>query len=245
MISRARLKFLRSLARKKERREHGQLLLEGPRVVEEAVRAGVVETLFLADAVEMETTLPVERLDGPDVDALQETRNSAGVFALARDPVRPFDASLVEGDAPLVLADGMADPGNLGTVIRTAAALGFGAVVCAEGSVEATNPKVVRATAGALFQIPVLRGSRDELTAAGYALWAADAGGEPVRDADTRPARVALLLGNEPRGIDPAARSEAARVVSVPMAAGVESLNVAAAAAILMDRIRTLQVAHP
>ena len=245
MISRARLKFLRSLARKKVRREEGRLLLEGARVVHEALRAGVVEELFLAESVEIPegaSGVPMDRLSRPDVEALSETRASAGIYALAADPVRKWDAGAWSEDSLVLLADGVADPGNLGTLIRTAAAMGFAGVAVSAGSVEPTNPKVVRASAGALFQIPVMTAGVDHLRAAGFAIWAADGRGDSIADVPGRPRRVALVLGNEPRGHDTPIRAEADRIVSVSIASGVESLNVAIAAGILMDRLRTLPV---
>jgi TrmH family RNA methyltransferase len=246
MIARARLKFLRSLSRKKIRREEGRLLLEGVRIAQEALRAGVVEALFLAESAEIPagaSGVPIERLSQSDVDALSETRASAGVYALVADPVQKWNSSDWSDDALILLADGVADPGNLGTLIRTAAALGFAGVAVSPGSVDPTNPKVVRASASALFQIPVMRAGMEHLRGAGFAVWAADGRGENIAAVKERPERVALAMGNEPRGHNAPSRSEADRVIAVSLAGGVESLNVAVAAGILMDRVRTLPIA--
>ena len=139
-----------------------------------------------------------------------------------------------------VLAEAQ-DPGNAGTIIRTADAAGADAVVLVRGSVDATNPKVVRSTAGSLFHLPVLTGAGLEevleaLDGAGLAVLAADGSG-PVGlfDADellTRPC--AWLFGNEARGLAPEALERAEAVVSVPVLGAAQSLNVAAAAAVCL-----------
>ena len=139
-----------------------------------------------------------------------------------------------------VLAEAQ-DPGNAGTIIRTADAAGADAVVLVRGSVDATNPKVVRSTAGSLFHLPVLTGAGlgevlEALDGAGLAILAADGSG-PVGlfDADELLARpCAWLFGNEARGLAPEALERAEAVVSVPVLGAAESLNVAAAAAVCL-----------
>lgn len=139
-----------------------------------------------------------------------------------------------------VLAEAQ-DPGNAGTIIRTADAAGADAVVLVRGSVDATNPKVVRSTAGSLFHLPVLRGAGlkevlEALDGAGLAVLAADGSG-PVGlfDADELLARpCAWLFGNEARGLPPEALERAEAVVSVPVLGAAQSLNVAAAAAVCL-----------
>jgi len=250
VIPRGRLKFLRSLRLKKNRAKEGLLLAEGLNVVEEAVRSGHARELFLGEgAFDLPRVrglaargVPVSRLGPVEVQQLAETRTPAGVFALVEDPCRPLAGARLPAHALVLVAAGVADPGNLGTLIRTAAALGAEAVVALPGTVEPTNPKVVRATAGALFRIPVLGGGAKALRESGFTICVADAEGEPVSSWRTRPARLALAVGNEPRGIDPELRSLSSGAVGIPLEAGVESLNVAVAAGILLYAIRSLPV---
>jgi TrmH family RNA methyltransferase len=175
------------------------------------------------------------------VDQLAETRTPAGIFALVEDPCRPFAGTTLPAPAIALLAAGVADPGNLGTLIRTAAALGAAAVVATAGTVEPTNPKVVRATAGALFRLPVLLGEAHEVKAAGFRIVVADARGEPLARWRVRPPRLALAVGNEPRGVDDQVRALADGTVGIPLAGGVESLNVAVAAGILLHELSRLE----
>ena len=250
MISRARLKYLRSLGRKKIRHEEGVLLVEGFNTIEEAAAAGCVRELYLAPAAADSergrafagTGLPVTRLEARDVEALAETRTPAGAFALVRNPCRPFDESELPACALVLLAAGVADPGNLGTLIRTAAGLGADAVLTTPGTVEATNPKVVRASAGALFHIPVRTGTAVGLVEGGFELLLAAADGRPLDSYRERPPRLALAVGNEPHGLDAGIGERAGGTLAIPLRNGVESLNVAAAAAILLHALARLPV---
>ncbi len=174
----------------------------------------------------------------------QEGGAGANAEAAERPGARSAGADLAERLAGArlvaVLAEAQ-DPGNAGTIIRTADAAGADAVVLVRGSVDATNPKVVRSTAGSLFHLPVLTGAGlgevlEALDGAGLAVLAADGSG-PVGlfDADellTRPC--AWLFGNEARGLAPEALERAEAVVSVPVLGAAQSLNVAAAAAVCL-----------
>lgn len=250
MISRARLKFLRSLDRKKIRAQEGLLLVEGFNALEEAAAGGFLRELFFGDgAAEAERGralidrgLPLTRLESRDVDELTDTRTPMGAFGLVADPCRRFDAARLPEQALLLVAAGVADPGNLGTLIRTAAGLGADALVVTPGTVEPTNPKVVRASAGALFRIPVLRAEPRSIAMAGFELLLADVDGRPLAEWTGRGARTALLLGNEPRGIDAVWSEAAPTAIGIPLQAGVESLNVASAAAILLHALAALPV---
>jgi len=251
VISRARVKFLRSLGQKKVRAAEGRILVEGLNGVEAALACGAVEEVFLSDEASesdrgraLKTgSVPVSRIDDRDVQALSETRQPFGAFALVRDPVIGISDRDWPASATVLLADGMADPGNFGTMVRSAAALGCDGVIVTAGTVEPTNPKAVRATAGALFRIPIVRASRAEVRAAGFRIWIADREGQPVDSVKARPARVALLLGNEPHGVEDKAREAAELTVAIPIDNGVDSLNVAVAGGILLHAIRGLPIA--
>ncbi|MGH9294236.1 MAG: TrmH family RNA methyltransferase [Acidimicrobiales bacterium] len=139
---------------------------------------------------------------------------------------------------PLVVCAGVRDPGNLGALIRTAGAAGAAGVVSCSGSVDLYNPKVVRASAGAIFEVPLARGGDAaevvcSLSRAGYRVLAAAArGGIDYTEAPWG-ARSALLLGNEAHGL-PDTLVEAATVVTIPMEVPTESLNVAMAATVML-----------
>ena len=261
----ARVARVAGLARRHARDKYERFLVEGPRGVGEAVRhaAAHVHDLYLTpEAADRHADILARaRAAGlythtvtPRVMAAMST-DAQGVLAvvattaLAAGPQPQEDgAGAGEGLAErlagarlvAVLAEAQ-DPGNAGTIIRTADAAGADAVVLVRGSVDATNPKVVRSTAGSLFHLPVLTGAGlgevlEALDVAGLAVLAADGSG-PVNlfDADELLARpCAWLFGNEARGLAPEVLERAEAVVSVPVLGAAESLNVAAAAAVCL-----------
>lgn len=251
MPSRSQAKRWRALKRRKGRSEHGLFLAEGPRLLEELLAAptSVRHVMYTSDAANEPSTaallarsredgVPCEEVPRGELEEFADTVTPQGVLAVAEIPERTW-ASVPNGD--LVVLDAVQDPGNAGTVLRTAEALGVAAAVSLKGTVDVWNPKVVRASAGSAFRLPVLDAEWTELEPwlreRGVPIWAADAGGDPAtREADV-PERVALVLGNEGAGVRPAVLGAADRRVAVPIPGPVESLNVSVAAALLMDRI--------
>lgn len=248
-LGRGRHKLITGLGRRKVRESEGLFLAEGVRVVEELLAGGLeIRLAVVSPALEetergralaeaLEKRVEVERVGRGRMDELAETRTSQGVLVVAAMP-RPTLGEVVLADAATVLLlDGVQDPGNLGTLARAAAAFGCGALLCLPGTVDPWNAKAVRASAGALFRMPVLTSSVDEalewLEGQGFALLGADAAGEPV-EAVPLTARVALVVGNEGAGLNDEVRSRCDRVVAVPMSGGTESLNVAVATGILL-----------
>lgn len=261
----ARVARVAGLARRHARDKYERFLVEGPRGVGEAVRhaAAHVHDIYLtpeaadrhadilarARAAGLYTHTVTPRVMAAMSADAQGVLAVVATTALAAGPQPQEDgAGAGEGLAErlagarlvAVLAEAQ-DPGNAGTIIRTADAVGADAVVLVRGSVDATNPKVVRSTAGSLFHLPVLTGAGlgealEALDNAGLAILAADGSG-PVNlfDADELLARpCAWLFGNEARGLAPEALERAEAVVSVPVLGAAESLNVAAAAAVCL-----------
>lgn len=166
---------------------------------------------------------------------LADTRTPQGVVAVARSPEGSIheDASLV-----LVLAD-VRDPGNAGTLVRTAHAAGVDAVVFARGGVDPLHPKTVRASAGALFHVPVVRATPlhdalDDLSARGFHLVGTDAAAGRAYDETDFTRAVALVVGNEAWGLPSGVQDRLDEMVAVPMPGPMESLNVAIAGSILL-----------
>ena len=213
------------------------MLLEGPRVVREAAAAGLeLEVLALREHVDFEaaaqrTVVLSERV----FSTVSDTVTPQGVIAIAHCAPASFAEALAAARTagwPLLVLDGVQDPGNVGTIARTAAAAGAPALAVLEGTADPYGPKAVRASAGNVFRLLVAAAVPSDL--AGLDVWgAAAAGGEPLDQAPVERA-TALVLGAEARGL----RLPVARRVSIPIAQGVESLNVAAAAAVLLFELR-------
>jgi TrmH family RNA methyltransferase len=206
-------------------------------VIREAVAAGVrLELLALREDVTLD--VPAERSVtlGPRAFAsVTQTVTPQGALAVAsRETVSAGDALARARSAgwPLVVLDGVQDPGNVGTICRTAVAAGAPAVAVLDGSADPLGPKAVRASAGAVFRLALARGRWEDLEAVpGYGATAT--GGTPLQEAPLERGGL-VALGSEAHGL----RRADLQPVTIPMAPGVESLNVAAAAAILLFELR-------
>lgn len=253
MLTRREESLLRSLRTRRNRDATGYFLVEGVRAVEEllespvAVRFVVAVSSFEDDdrapalhAAAEDRGIPWRAVAEAVFRGVAETETPQGVLAVAEIPQHRL-ASLPAALAPAVLLvlDAVQDPGNFGTLVRTAEALGVFAVVSLPGTVDAWNPKAVRAAMGASFRIPLVATAWDELAPwlreRGTTTLAAAAGAPPLDAGFGSP--VALVVGNEGAGISGETRIHADRLVGIPLRGRAESLNVAAAAAILLHEL--------
>lgn len=172
-----------------------------------------------------------------ELNSLADTDSPQGVLVIAEIPAQPIDGIRLGDRARVVVLDGVQDPGNAGTIVRTAAALDSAAVIALPGTVDLWNPKVVRGAMGAHFHIPTLHAEPDELLAwldaQNVEIWAADARGESLESLPV-PERVAIVVGNEGAGISNQMLQRASRRIALPLSQAVESLNVAVAAGIIL-----------
>lgn len=247
------IKRLRALLRDPAARAaESAFVLEGPRLVEDALRRGATfDAIFLGpnarqafrellDSVPL-AEVPVFELKEGVLEKVGSTRTPQPVLAVATIPPRRSVVSLT-GDGPVLVAVDVSDPGNLGTLMRSAEASGCAGLVCCGDSVDVYNPKVVRASAGSVFAIPIVAtppGNRyepavvlDELGAAGRTRYGATVGGTPAAEVDlTGP--VALVVGNEAHGLSGDVLDRVDGTIAIPMAGAAESLNVAMAGTVL------------
>ncbi len=244
------VKLLRSLADKKGRRASGLFLAEGVANIREALASDLqAEMLLYADGCQSRPALAdlLEQAEakGAKLLALQpnllaglaQTEESQGLLLVLRQPAcstKAF-AAAAAGRSVAVL-DGLQDPGNVGTILRTAWAAGLGGVLLVNECADIFSPKVVRAAMGAVYHLPALALSNDEawalLQQLNCQLVCADAAGRDFRLCQWD-ASVAWLLGREATGPSAFWRGRAEQLVAIPMQAGVDSLNVAVAAGIL------------
>ncbi len=235
------------LGRAKERREAGAFVVEGVRLFEEAVNAGWKIRFVLYDETLSERgKLKVEglRSGGVDVEevsasvmqALSETETPQGVLAVVE-----FN-SLPIADHPtfILIPDQIRDPGNLGTLLRTAAATGVDAVLIPPETTDPFAPKVVRAGMGAHFRLPIRSMGWEEIRRfadlANQRIYLADMGGRSCWEMDLKQP-VALVVGSESDGASESARKLADGSISIPMAGNVESLNAGVAGSVLMFEV--------
>jgi TrmH family RNA methyltransferase len=213
------------------RQDEGAFVVEGPVLVGEALTAGwAVEAQFVAPGVEpVDGPTPVLHLAPGVAERVAATEAPSGLFAVVGIPEHVPDA--LDGADFAVVADGLGDPGNLGTVLRSAEAAGADAVVLTPGTVDPYNPKVVRASAGALFHVPVITATLEDVRAAGLRLVGTSSHrGRPHTELDWT-GRLAIVAGSEAHGLaDDAAVDEWVRIEHRGRA---ESLNVAMAVTVL------------
>jgi RNA methyltransferase, TrmH family len=225
------------LRRLATRREPGFVLLEGARVLAEAEAAGLaLELVAVREGEEFNARAEKRVALSPGVfRAVTQTVTPQGVIAIAR--IQEPDAKTAIEAArrrrwPLVVLDGVQDPGNVGAICRTAAAAGAAALVVLEGTADPYGAKAVRASAGNVFRLTVARAAWSDLVGLdGYG--AAASGGEPLAEVPIENAGM-IVLGSEAHGLS---RSDL-KLVTVQLSEGVDSLNVAAAAALILFEIR-------
>lgn len=249
----ALISTIRDLHRRRARERRALTLVEGVRLLEEALAAGmVVRGAVVAPGLEAtprgatlkqrlaRAAVPLEAVDDHLLRQLATTEHPQGIVAVV-SPRAWTLAELPVGPRSVVLVlDGVQDPGNVGAIARAALGLGASGLIALPGTAELENPKALRGSMGALFRLPAVATSIEAFIAwargAGVQLWTASADGRPVGQVD-RDGPVALVLGNEGAGVRPELVVAAARSVSIPLAGGVESLNVAVAAGILLYEV--------
>lgn len=253
MLSRREERLLRALRQRRNREAEGLFLAEGVRAVEDLAASPLSVRLAVAASTLGDTPrgrallellatqgVGVQETGERELAALADTETPQGILAVAPIPAATLDDLPVDADPSVVLVlDAVQDPGNFGTLVRTAEALGAAGVVALPGTVDPWNPKSVRAAMGSSFRLPIVPAGWDALApwlaTREFATFAAAAGGEPLPR--PRPARAALVLGNEGAGVSDQTRARAERVVGIPLRGRAESLNVAAAGAILMHEL--------
>ena len=249
-----RVKAARRLAKRAFRRRERRFLAEGPQAVREALATpgGLAELFTTAEAEARHGELvraaeragvPVLRVSGEVMAELAQTVTPQGLLAVCEFVDVPLDGPLAASPRLVTVLAHVRDPGNAGTVLRTADAAGAEAVVFTDASVDPYNGKCVRASAGSLFHLPVVVGPRfeqaaDDLRDAGLTILAADGAGKRTLDEaidDGLLARpTAWVFGNEAWGLPEEILARADEVIRVPIYGAAESLNLATAAAVCL-----------
>lgn len=244
--SNPKIKFVRSLSRRRAREEAKQFIVEGVRLIEEALGAGIIPALVFytpraeddprVDALLMRlrsATHEILEVGDAVMQSMSRTETPQGILAVV-----PFVSLPMPAQPQFVLIlDAVRDPGNVGAILRSARAAGVDQVLLAPGTVDSYNDKVVRAAMGAHFRLPIRSMPWQEIVAMVRnipRIYLADARGEMdyTRVDWTRP--IALIIGGEAEGASDAARKIATARVRIPMRGGAESLNAAMAATVLL-----------
>jgi RNA methyltransferase, TrmH family len=233
------VKQWKKLHTKKERENTGTFLVEGFHLVEEALKVeGLVLEIIASEDVEIPPrmnygSIPMTQINKEVVKELAETETSQGIFAVCEQPNQN-----IEDAKSYLLLDSIQDPGNLGTIIRTADAAGIDAVIVGNGSVDLYNSKVLRSAQGSHFHLPIIRGDLfewiEKLKAAQIPIYGTALENGTVYTEIKASHSFALIVGNEGNGIQMDLLNETDQNLYIPIFGKSESLNVAVAAGVLL-----------
>ncbi|MBN1828856.1 MAG: RNA methyltransferase [Deltaproteobacteria bacterium] len=250
-LSKSKCKYLKALRHKKYRRRENLFIAEGMNALEASLRSSLyplVEVVLNGRQAEilrgcplaarLPETIPVMEASDRDIASLSTEETPQGILAVCR--MRFFDSSdlPIRPNGPLLYIDGVSDPGNLGTVIRTAAWFGLTEILLAPESVDPFNGKVLRASAGSFFTVKIIPIEQAELKAFAahkrlpMIATAPTGGNAPSSLRGNKPS--ILILGHEVAGVTADLLASADSLVSIPGSGAVESLNLAAAASIIL-----------
>lgn len=244
-----RVQWVKALQKQPARRqEEGVLVIEGVRLAEEAIQAGVeIRLAWFTHDVDSrgqellerlrQRNAPLEEVSPAVLEAVSDTETPQGILLVVKQPQLPLPSPL----RLVFLPDQIRDPGNLGTMLRTAAAAGVELVILPPGSVDATSPKVVRSAMGAHFNVPIRQLTWGEIETLVHEhvlrVFLADVNqGIPYTQVDLRPPLI-LIIGSEASGASPFARALANQSIFIPMPGKAESLNAAVAAGVMLFEI--------
>ena len=238
------IQFLRALQKAKNRREANLFLAESVKMVREAITLHLCRTLIVdgkrrqdyADLIAMaeENGCEVLLVTSAIMQAVSEQKTPQGVCCMVEIPKEPEAV----GGRLIVALDGVQDPGNVGTILRTADAAGFDGAMLSGACADLYSAKTLRATMGSVFRVPAKRvdnlpAALEALKAQGYAVVATELGGADFY-AHCPHEKAVLVIGSEGQGVSPAVREAATHHLALPMRGGAESLNAAVAAGIMI-----------
>ncbi len=258
-ISKAEIKLLRSLTRHKEREELKMFFVEGWRSLKDALHSGfqiefvAITTSYLKDPDDKsivgeieQRKIAIKELTEAELRQVSDTIHAQGAIALVRQKSGKIEDLAKREQAIFVVADRMADPGNLGSLVRTCDWFGVDALILTEGSVDLYNEKVVRSTAGSIFHIPVVAHARAEemltlLRDRGFRIVGTAGEAKTAYSAATFGHKTALIVGSEANGLSAPVRKLCDEIVRIERHGKAESLNVVVACGIVLSHIRKVR----
>jgi TrmH family RNA methyltransferase len=262
-LTKNEIKYLCSLTKKKYRQQEHKFLLEGWRGLEDALAANASIEYVAVESARLENPdysqvlrsvakkkIEIREISTKELEQVSSTVHSQGIISVVRIAQSNPDDMLDANFKLIVMLDAIADPGNLGTIIRTSDWFGTGAVVLGKGCVELHNEKVVRSAAGSLFHMPIVEGIElpdviKRCSTQGYTLVGLAAEGDQPIDKMVSNEKIVFILGNEGNGLSDEVRQCLSFTTRIPKYGMAESLNVGVACAIALSSYRTKQEQPP
>jgi len=233
--SNPKIKLAASLKEKKYRLENKMFLIEGKKVLEMGLSMGLVDSIFTKNEIKnIDDKVKVYRVNDEILDKISYEKNPEGIVAICRFPEFKKEYGRF---SKIVYLDDVNDPGNMGTIIRTALALNYDAVVMSKNCVDIFNPKVVTAARGALFMLPTFVDDLGVFSDREIIVSALSKNAVSLEKV-LRKDRFVLVLGNESHGVSEHTLELANQIVKIDISDKIDSLNVAIAGAILMEKLR-------
>ena len=259
-LSKAKLKELRALATMKSREENARFMIEGIRMMQEAVDSDhtIVEAYYTSDVLDdgsgralieklKKKSGHTEQVSSRDVAAIASTVTAQGVVAVIAQKRSTEESVLKKGHAPsiVVAVDSVADPGNLGSIVRTCDWFGVQGILLGQNSVDVYNPKVLRSTMGGIFHIPVVEDvdllpALSKAKVFGYRVYATDSSGEAHFDRVRFAHKSVIVFGNEAWGVSDQIKQLADERIAIRRYGAAESLNVGVACGIVLSGVHRL-----
>ena len=243
MLSKSQISLLQSLQHKKFRREHGLFLVEGYKSVSEFINSAYhIEAVYYTPAIapkllKLSQKMNFQEISSNILEKISTLKTPADVIAVVKIPNWPVLNHAVLHKKFSIVLDGIQDPGNMGTIIRTADWFGIDHIICSEDSVEVYNPKVVQATMGSLSRLNVhYRDVPAFLSAVKLPVFGALLDGENIYSTNFGDEGL-IIMGNEGNGLRPDVVQLVSKAITIPRAGNAESLNVAIATAIFCSEI--------
>lgn len=249
--SNSTVKYIKSLQQKKNRVLYGHFILEGFKVVSEALMSGYIVDMLVFSESGVKIQQELEKYDGTAqvivtsdsvFKGISDTQTPQGVLAVVKQREYDLMEALGQEKSFLIILDGVKDPGNLGTIIRTVDAAGGDGVLLINDCVDPYNPKAVRSTMGSILRVPLFQWNDvvdliDKLDQFGYHTVTSHLEGCNVFDWQGGHAKTALVIGSESHGVGRQMSDAADSLVKIPMVGGAESLNASVAAGILIYEV--------
>ncbi|MGB8453213.1 MAG: RNA methyltransferase [Anaerocolumna sp.] len=235
----------------KARMEQGAFVTEGIKMFEESKEGGYLIKAYVSESLYEEkcsenpdyfTGFSYEIVTDGVLKEISDTLTPQGIMAIVKKPVYDLDKIITAPEANLVLLEAIRDPGNLGTILRTAEGAGVTGIILSKSSVDMYNPKVIRSTMGAIYRMPFIyadnfRETLTQIKKKNILVYAAHLDASFAYDEVNYPLKCAVLIGNEANGLSDEIAGMSDQYIKIPMAGSVESLNAAIAAAILMYEV--------